>query len=200
MPGALSRVTFGDLTAENRFCSRERALPTLAPFVVSCLRCASRAGAFPMGVAPCSSVTGFVRAPLSRRAERALGSLEGFSLFSGTHFHSCRSAASPRSRERIAWERCAGDPGPYDRRLQPTRFIFNDVCSSRGSLRIARYPRDSGARDSRPRSLRGSGSTMRAAFPPLACGSASLWRPSEALAAAGVRDEHAPAVARAAEQ
>jgi len=34
------------------------------------------------------------------------------------------SAAEARSRARPAWDASGGDPGPFDRYLQPTRFIF----------------------------------------------------------------------------
>jgi len=34
------------------------------------------------------------------------------------------SAAEARSRARPAWDASGGDPGPFDRYLQPTRFVF----------------------------------------------------------------------------
>lgn len=46
------------------------------------------------------------------------------------------SAAEARSRARSAWDASGGDPGPFDRYLQPTRFIFNDESDRLGAFRI----------------------------------------------------------------
>lgn len=59
------------------------------------------------------------------------------------------SAVEARSRARSAWDASGGDPGPFDRHMQPTRFIFNDESDRLGSFRIV-FPRDSGASGSTP--------------------------------------------------
>lgn len=46
------------------------------------------------------------------------------------------SAAEARSRARPAWDASGGDPGPFDRYLQPTRFVFNDEPDCLGVFRI----------------------------------------------------------------
>lgn len=121
-------------------------MPTLGAFrrVLPAMRIAG--GSLPVGRGPVLFVTGFVRVPLSRLTERAchvrarrLSSL----LRHGRH--PCRSAASPRSRASHRVGRCGGDPGPYDRRLQPTRYFFNDVRLGLGSLRFASMPTRSGS-------------------------------------------------------
>lgn len=126
MPGALSRVTLGDLTAENRPCSRERASPTLGAFrrVVPVMRITG--GSLPDGRGPLLFGNRLrTRAALTvRRTSPLLGSLEGFLSSRARVF--TRARAQPRLGRalHIAWGRCAGDPGSYDRRLQPTRFLF----------------------------------------------------------------------------
>lgn len=94
-----------------------------------------------MGVAPCSSVTGFVRAPLSRCAERVfVGSFEGVLSSRARVF--TRARAQPRLGRslHIAWGDVPATPVPTTDVCNPQDFFFNDVCSSQGSLRIAPLP------------------------------------------------------------